>query len=126
MLDYPRFQLSLHLGMGGPVGAIYSSSKNGWFNEELFFQWLQHFCGRGTQSYDDPLLLTLDNHAFCSEPAFTAEIMKKLSPFHLTLLTIDSHVILYFMDPWKVLSTYLRRCGCEKVMHYKLAELFTL
>jgi hypothetical protein len=50
MLAYPRSQISLQLGKNGPVGAIYSSSKNGWFNKELFFQQLQHFGGCGTQS----------------------------------------------------------------------------
>jgi len=99
MLAYPRSQISLQLGKNGPVGAIYSSSKNGWFNKELFFQQLQHFGGCGTQSNDDLLFLKLDNHAFCSEPAFTAEIMKNLSPFHLTPLTIDSHIISYCMNP---------------------------
>jgi hypothetical protein len=88
MLAYPRSQISLQLEKNGPVGAIYSSSKNGWFNNELFFQQLQHFGGCGTQSYDDPLFLILDNHAFCFEPAFTAEIMKKWSPFHFTPLTV--------------------------------------
>jgi len=88
MLAYPRSQISLQLEKNGPDGAIYSSSKNGWFNKELFFQELQHFGGCGTQSHDDPLFLILDNHAFCSEPAFTAEIRKKLSPFHFTPLTI--------------------------------------
>jgi len=92
-------QISLQLEKNGPVGAIYSSSKNGWFNEELFFQQLRHFGGCGIKSYDDPLFLILDNNAFCSEPACTAEIMKKPSPFHLTSLTIDSHVISYCMDP---------------------------
>jgi hypothetical protein len=99
MLAYPRSQISFQLEKNGPVGTIYSSSKNGGFNKELFFQQLQQFGGCDTQSYDDPLFLILDNHAFCSEPAFTAEIIEKLFQLYLTPLTIDSHVISYCMDP---------------------------
>jgi hypothetical protein len=99
MLFYPRSQISQRLERVVLLEPWIQAPKMDGLTKELFFQQLQHFCGCGTQSYKDPLLLILNNHAFCSEPAFSAEIMKKLSQFHLTPLTIDSHILLYFMNP---------------------------
>jgi hypothetical protein len=45
-----------------PVGAIYSWSKNGWINEELFLLYLQNFKNSVKPSNDDSVLI-MDNHA---------------------------------------------------------------
>jgi hypothetical protein len=55
------YRLSPEIGKGLSVGVTYSSSKNGWINEELFF-WLQHFKNSVKTSNDVPVLIT-DNHA---------------------------------------------------------------
>jgi hypothetical protein len=63
VLIYPRWRMSPQLQKGGPVSAIYSCSKNGWINVDLFFHWLQHLKNCVRPSSDDPVLLILDNHA---------------------------------------------------------------
>lgn len=62
MLIYPRKRMSLLLEKGGPVGALYRCSDNGWSNEDLFLQWLEHFNKFSKPIKDDPVLLVLDNH----------------------------------------------------------------
>ncbi|XP_069684802.1 uncharacterized protein [Periplaneta americana] len=43
MFIYARKRMSPTLEKGGPPVALYSCSKNGWSNEELFLKWLKHF-----------------------------------------------------------------------------------
>lgn len=62
MFIYPRKRMSPLLERGGPAGAIYKCSHNGWTNEELFLEWLRHFSQSVKPTNDEPVLLILDNH----------------------------------------------------------------
>jgi hypothetical protein len=132
MLICPRSRMSPQLQKGGPVGAIYSCSKNGWISEELFFHWLQHFKNCVKPSSDDQVLLILGNHSghislricnYCryngiklvSIPRYT---FHRLQPLALT-----------FYGPLKAAfnrecDVYLKRYAHEKITHYGLAERF--
>lgn len=59
---HPRARMSPLLERGGPAGSIYRCSKNGWSNDELFFEWLEHFNKHAHPSADQPVLLIMDNH----------------------------------------------------------------
>jgi hypothetical protein len=59
MLVYRMFA---EIGKGFAVGIIYSWSKNGWINEELFLLFLQNFKNSVKTSNGDSVLIT-DNHA---------------------------------------------------------------
>lgn len=47
---------------GGPDGAIYKSSNNGWINCDLFFAWFTEIFLPATHSTPRPVLLVLDGH----------------------------------------------------------------
>ncbi|KAB0805657.1 hypothetical protein PPYR_02627 [Photinus pyralis] len=57
MFIYPRKRMSASLETGGPVGAIYHCSDNGWINQDLFLTWLEHFKKHAKPSLDDPVLV---------------------------------------------------------------------
>lgn len=68
----------------GPTGALYTNSKNGWINEDLFVIWLKHITAFAKATQVLPMLL--DNHNsrislhafnFCKEK-------KNLNAFHST------------------------------------------
>ena len=58
----PRKRMSPQLERGGPPGAIYACSHNGWSNENLFQDWLKHFKDNAKPTIQDPVLLVLNNH----------------------------------------------------------------
>ncbi|XP_063217110.1 uncharacterized protein LOC134527951 [Bacillus rossius redtenbacheri] len=62
MFVFPRVRMSPTLKKGGPEGAIYDCSKNGWINEDLFIKWLEHFEAHAKPTKEDPVLLITDNH----------------------------------------------------------------
>lgn len=132
MFIYPRMRVSPQLKKNGPRDAIYCCSKNGWINEALFFEWLQHFKKDVKPSLEDPVLLILDNHAshislrihaFCKDSGI---VMVSLPP-HCShrLQPLD----LVFFGPLKSVfnrecDRYLKTSSYEKITHYELAELF--
>ncbi|KAJ4429037.1 hypothetical protein ANN_26033 [Periplaneta americana] len=62
MFVYPQKRMSPNLEKDGPPGALYKCSNNGWSNEQLFMDWIQHFHGHVKSSPEEPALLILDNH----------------------------------------------------------------
>lgn len=62
MIIFPRKRMTPLLERGGPVGALYRCTHNGWSNEELFQDWLEHFKKFCKPTKEDPVLLLLDNH----------------------------------------------------------------
>lgn len=48
------------LEKGGPPGALYPNSKNGWINEELFVHWLKHFAAYAKPTQESSVLLILE------------------------------------------------------------------
>lgn len=99
MFIYPRERMSNLLKKDGPIGAIYTHSKKGWINEELFVVWLKHFVNITCATRDNPVLLLLDNHSshctltcyeYCRENgivmrSFPPHTSHKLQPLDLTV-----------------------------------------
>lgn len=124
--------MSLQLGKGGPLGAVYRCSKNGWSNENLFFEWIQHFANYVKASTEDPLLLLLDNHS----SHISLDIYKYCKEKGIVMVTIPPHTShklqpldLTFFSPLK--TAFNRECDLhmkthvnEKKTPYDLAELF--
>ncbi|GBP07871.1 hypothetical protein EVAR_71548_1 [Eumeta japonica] len=108
----------------GPAGAIYKCSDNGWINEHLFFEWLQHFAMYTKPSSQPPVLLILDNHAshtslmmydFCKQnnihmPSLPPHTSHRMQPLDLT-----------FFGPLKAI--YKKECDLFK--KNRLAEKIT-
>ncbi|XP_047108578.1 uncharacterized protein LOC124777278 [Schistocerca piceifrons] len=87
---FPRKRMSNLLSKGGPVGAMYGCSVNGWSNESLFFELIQHIQNNVKSTIDDPVLLILDNHSsHVSIDIF--EFCKKHSIFTVTIPPHNSH-----------------------------------
>lgn len=131
MLIYPRKRMNPTLQKNGPVGALYSCSKNGWINGELYFDWLKHFAKHGKPTADDPVLLVLDNHSshisiqtyeFCkanhihvvSLPPHTSH---RLQPLDLTFFGPLKNAL------YREYDLYLASTGHEKITEYDIAEL---
>lgn len=132
MFIYPRARMNPQLTRDGPIQAIYKCSKNGWINEELFFEWIQHFQQHVKATVDDPALLILDNHGshislniytYCrsngivmvSLPPHTSH---KLQPLDLTFFGPLKNALNRECD------LYLRSHAHEKITHYELASIF--
>ncbi|XP_072400274.1 uncharacterized protein [Diabrotica undecimpunctata] len=60
---YPKLRRNPALEKDGPPGSLFSCSKSGWMNEEVFLFWIQHFAKTNKPTRDDPILLVLDNHS---------------------------------------------------------------
>jgi len=59
------------LRKNGPPGSVYSCSKTGWINEELFVIWLKHFAQFIHASNNNKILFFLGNHStHCSGEAY--------------------------------------------------------
>lgn len=138
MFIYPRVRMSPHLKEGGPIGAVYTCSKNGWINENLFFDWLQHFSNNTKPTQADPILLILDNHS----SHISVRIYNYCRENGITLLSLPPHTShrlqpldLTFFSPLK--SSFYRECSLflktksispneanRKITQYELAGLF--
>ncbi|XP_049944183.1 uncharacterized protein LOC126425255 [Schistocerca serialis cubense] len=132
MFIFLRKRTSNLLSKGGPVGTIYGCSVNGWSNESLFFEWIQHFQNNVKSTIDDPVLLILDNHS-SHIPLDIFEFCKKHS---IVMVTIPSHTsnklqpldVTFFSS---LKSAFNRECDIymksqvyQKITPYELAELF--
>ena len=56
---FPRVNFKDHFNRDGPIGA---ANKSGWTNENIFYEFLQHFASKTSCSKENPALLILDNH----------------------------------------------------------------
>lgn len=118
------------LKKNGPSQSIYCCSKTGWSNEDLFYEWLQHFTSTVKPSKVDPVLLLLDNHSsHISLPIF--DFCKEQGICLLTLPPHTSHKVqpldISFFGPLK--SAFNRQCDsylltAEKITQYDLAQIF--
>lgn len=138
MFVFPRQRMSPHLQKGGPLGAIYYCSKNGWIDESLFYEWLQHFARTTKPTNNEPILLILDNHAshisiriynFCrktgiillSLPPHTSH---RLQPLDLTFYSPLKSVFYRECSLYLKTKSSLSRESERKISQYELAELF--
>lgn len=131
MLIYPRKRMSPALQRNGPIGALYTCSKNGWINTDLFVKWLEHFEKSVNPTEIDPVLLILDNHSshisleaytFCkckfihmvSLPPHTSD---HLQPLDLTIFGPLKNQL------YREYDLQLTNTGHTKISEYELAEL---
>lgn len=129
---YARQRMTPLLEGNGPPGSLYKCSKNGWTNEELFIQWLQHFRKYANPSENEPVLLILDNHG----SHITIEAYEYCKENFITMLSLPPHsshrlqpLDVVFFGPLK--KAYNRECDLymkshptERITVYKIAELF--
>ncbi|XP_031350642.1 uncharacterized protein LOC116176287 [Photinus pyralis] len=132
MFIYPRKRMSASLETGGPVGAIYHCSDNGWINQDLFLTWLEHFKKHAKPSLDDPVLLVCDNHGSHISIAMHDFCKKN----HIHVVSLPPHTShrtqpldVSFYSPLK--NAFYRECdlhlkltGHEKINMSELANLF--
>lgn len=133
MFIFPRKRHSPLLEKDGPAGAIYRCSDNGWINERLFFEWLQHFTESAKPSVEEPVLLILDNHA----SHISYDIYKHCKANHIHMLSLPPHTS-HRMQPLDVMfygplkAAYKKECDsfmkshlAEKITPYDVASLFS-
>ena len=63
MFIFPWSRMSPLLEKNGPPGSVYSCSKTGWINEELFVIWSKHFAQFIHASNNNKMLFILGNHS---------------------------------------------------------------
>lgn len=132
MFIFPRQRMTQLLEKDGPSGAMYTNSKNGWINEDIFVEWLKHFAAYAKPTQESPVLLILDNHSsHISLPAFN--FCKKN---HIVMISIPPHsshrtqpLDVSFYGPLK--ATYRHECNMHMKTHlmaritpYDVAGLF--
>ena len=61
-LIFKRKRMTNTLLTGSPPGTVGYNSENGWINNEVFVQWLEHFTKYAKRSKDAPIILILDGH----------------------------------------------------------------
>lgn len=132
MFIYPRKRMTPLLQRDGPVGAIYCCSDNGWSNEKLFHEWLQHFAKTAKPTEEDPLLLVLDNHG--SHITLTNYEFCKANYIHvISIPPHTSHRLqpldVAFYSPLK--NGFNRECDYymknnlhQKITPYEIASIF--
>ena len=132
MFIFPRARMSPLLEKNGPPGSVYSCSKTGWINEELFVVWLKHFAQFTHASNDNKMLLILDNHStHCSSEAY--DICREKGIVMVSLPPHTSHRLqpldVVFYSPLK--TAYKRECdlfmksrNLVKITPYDVAEIF--
>ncbi|KAB0795413.1 hypothetical protein PPYR_12252 [Photinus pyralis] len=103
---FPRLRMSPHLQKNGPSGSIYTCTKNGWSNEQVFVMWLKHFQAKYC------LYFVLDNHSsHISLPIY--EFCKSHGIIMVSIPPHTSHKLqpldLTFFGPLK--NAYSRQCN---------------
>lgn len=132
MFIFPRKRMSPQLEKGGPAGAIYRCSHNGWINEELFVEWLHHFKDNVKPTEEDPVLLVMDNHY----SHVTLESYEFCKAHHIQVVSIPPHTShrlqpldVSFYGPMKKAfnlecDRFLRTNRFQKISVYDIASIF--
>lgn len=132
MFIYPRKRMSPQLEKGGPAGAIYKCSHNGWSNEELFLDWLKHFKDNAKPTEEDPVLLIMDNHG----SHISLDSYEVCRANHIHVVSIPPHTShrlqpldLSFYGPLKKAfniqcDRFLRANRFQKISVYDIASIF--
>ncbi|XP_072383364.1 uncharacterized protein [Diabrotica undecimpunctata] len=130
MFIFPGAHMTNSLEKKGPPDAKYTCSKSGWSNEQLFYQWLQHFKNIVKPSMDEPVLIIMDNHSshlsikiyeFCNQNGI--ELLTIPPRTHHRLQPLD----IRFFRPLKV--AFNQQCDnyllhFERITLYNVSELF--
>lgn len=132
LLIYARKRMKPELRKNGPPGAVYRCSDNGWITEQLFLEWLQHFCDVVKPSKEDPVLLIIDNHAshctleaynFCKEKGIVVLTIPPHTSHRLQPLDVTFYSSL--KSAYNVeCGNYLRSHPHERITTFELAEIF--
>lgn len=132
MFIFGRGRMKYELTKNGPVNAIYKTSKNGWVNEDLFYDWMVHFAKHTKCSIDDRVLLVMDNHSsHCSLKVFN--FCKSNGISVVTLPPHTSHRLqpldVCFYGPLKTAynqecDSFIRSKQYQKIDQSDVAELF--
>ncbi|CAB3231570.1 unnamed protein product [Arctia plantaginis] len=123
--------MSAQMEKDGPAGAIYKCSDNGWINENLFSEWLQHFTAHTKPSPEQPILLILDNPmpAICHYKSLSTANKITYICFHYlrTHHTACSRLMSHFLGLLKLLTRecdlFLKSRLAEKITPYDVAAL---
>lgn len=132
MFIFARQRMTPLLEKDGPASALYTNSKNGWINEDLFVTWLKHFAAFSKPTQESPVLLILDNHS--SHISLQAYNFCKEN--YITMLSIPPHsshrtqpLDVSFYGPLK--AAYRHECNRHMKTHlmsritpYDVAGLF--
>lgn len=132
MFIFPRQRMTPLLEKDGPAGALYTNSKNGWINEDLFVTWLTHFAAFAKPTQESPVLLILDNHS----SHISLQAFNFCKENHITMLSIPPHsshrtqpLDVSFYGPLK--AAYRQECNrhmktrlMSKITLYDVAGLF--
>lgn len=132
MFIFARQRMTPLLEKDGPPGALYTNSKNGWINEEIFVTWLKHFAGYAKPTQESPVLLILDNHS----SHISIQAFNFCKENHIAMLSIPPHsshriqpLDVSFYGPLKV--AYRQECNrhmkthlMSKITPYDVAGLF--
>ncbi|XP_054267225.1 jerky protein homolog-like [Macrosteles quadrilineatus] len=132
MFIFPRKRMTPLLERGGPAGALYTCSHNGWTNEELFLDWLKHFKKFVKPSEQEPILLVLDNHG----SHISLDSYEFCRTNHIHMISIPPHTShkiqpldVTFFGPLK--SSFNRECDKfmrshvhRKITPYDIPEIF--
>ncbi|KAJ4435553.1 hypothetical protein ANN_18169 [Periplaneta americana] len=124
--------MSPQLERGGPPGAVYRCSSNGWMTTELFTEWMQHFAEQSNASVNNPVLLIMDNHS--SHISLQTYLLCKQSGIHIVSIPPHtSHRLqpldLTFFGPLKCAlnkecDLFMKCHAAEKITPYDVPGLF--
>lgn len=128
---FPRQRHSPQLERDGPPGAVYTCSKNGWTNEQIFITWLEHFINFTNPTEEKRIFLIMDNH----NSHATLEAYEMAKNNYITMLSIPPHsshrlqpLDVTFFGPLK--AAYRRECDMYmksrnmiKITPYEIAGL---
>lgn len=59
---FPRVNFKDHMLKGAPPGSIGAAAQSGWSNENIFYQYFEHFVNHTKPTIENPIILLLDNH----------------------------------------------------------------
>ncbi|CAF1402456.1 unnamed protein product [Didymodactylos carnosus] len=120
---YKAKRLMSNWCLGGPSGAGYNTSKNGWIQEDVFYEWLKCMFIPYTDKTPKPILLLLDGHGShhsvrTVELAIENHIVLLCLPANSTHILQPLHVV--FFKPIKqkyleILNEYYKTSAVRKV-----------
>lgn len=129
---FPRKRMSNSLSKGGPPGALYHVTDNGWTNDEIFLIWLKHFTAHVKPNNEEPVLLILDNHgSHITLPAYN--FCRTNGIIMLSIPPHSSHRMqpldVKFFGPLKKAfkkecDLFIKSQALIKITPYDLAEIF--
>lgn len=87
---FPRVNFKDHMLKGAPPGSIGAAAQSGWSNENIFYQYFEHFVNHTKPTIENPIILLLDNHeSHVSVKAIT--LANKVGVFMVTFYPHTSH-----------------------------------